>query len=113
MIYFKKREICYKIFLYLRDDNERIWFWNYDDFKLYYDIGEEVRLKVLQVSFKSSQEISKLILIATPNVDNLNPTVLEQEEVKKEKITNDMIMEILCTFNQEGLGPLKWWNSEK
>jgi DNA-directed RNA polymerase subunit E'/Rpb7 len=43
----------------------------------------------------------------------LNPTAQEQEELKKEKITNDMIMEILCTFNQEGLGPLKWWNSEK
>lgn len=67
-------------------------------------------MKVIEVSFKTTQEISKL-----------NQNLLDQKEVvtmevvnenNKEKITTDMIMEILCTFNQEGLGPLKWWQSE-
>jgi len=72
-------------------------------------MGEEVRLKVVEVIFKTSQEISKM-------VSNMNNTETQIEgyvdETKKEKLTADMVMEILCTFNQEGLGPLKWWNSE-
>jgi hypothetical protein len=26
------------------------------------------------------------------------------------EITKDVIMEIFCTFKEEGLGPLEWWN---
>ena len=49
------------------------------------------------------------------NVENPNPNTgdLLIEEPKKEKLTADQIMEVLCTFNQEGLGPHKWWKSDK
>jgi hypothetical protein len=71
-----------------------------------------VRLKVIEVSFKTSQEISRMVHI---NVQNPNPNTGDMliEEPKKEKLTADQIMEVLCTFNQEGLGPLKWWNPDK
>ena len=67
---------------------------------------------MIELSFKTSQEISKIISSNSPEVQNA-AVLPEFEEPKKDKITTDMIMEILCTFNQEGLGPLKWWNSEK
>ena len=69
-------------------------------------------MKVIEVSFKTSQEISRMVNI---NVENPNPNTgdLLIEEPKKEKLTADQIMEVLCTFNQEGLGPLKWWKSDK
>lgn len=28
------------------------------------------------------------------------------------KLTPDMIMEIYCSFNGEGLGPIKWWKNK-
>ena len=42
------------------------------------------------------------------NLNNRQNEAMITEE-RKEKVTIDMIMEILCTFNQEGLGPTKWW----
>lgn len=32
-------------------------------------------------------------------------------DIEKKVFTTDMIMNVLCTFNQEGLGPIKWWEN--
>ena len=93
-----------------RDENENIWFWQYDNFKLYYDIGEQVRLKVIEVSFKSTKDIAKIVSESTAQA---NTTEGLPAEAKSASVifSLDSIIEILCTFNQEGLGPIKWWNS--
>jgi hypothetical protein len=35
-------------------------------------------------------------------------------EIVQEKtpITKDMIMNVICSLNQEGLGPVKWWENQ-
>ncbi len=71
-----------------------------------------MRLKVIEVSFRTSQEISKILsTLNTENQNTLNEGIID--ETKKEKLTSDMIMEVLCTFNQEGLGPIKWWENDQ
>lgn len=88
------------------DDHDSVWCWNYEEHKLFYDLGEDVKLKIVEVKFRSPKELNKLINVA-------NPVALEQKEelrVSKGEITTDIAMEIVGSFNQEGLGPTKWWN---
>ena len=59
-----------------------MWHWTHRGVDLFYDIGEEVCMKVIVVNFKTQKE-------------NINSV--------------DDAMEILCSFNQEGLGLMKWW----
>ena len=77
------------------DEIDRVWYWSYKDVKLYYDIGEDIKCKVLEMSFKSKNEISSL-----SKVDDL------QEKIE---FSFENIMDVICTVNQEGLGPIKWW----
>ncbi len=68
---------------------------------MFYDIGEEVKLKVIQITFKTTKDINKAL--------SMNKE--EDATTIKDNLSSDYLMEILCTFNQEGLGPLKWWQS--
>jgi DNA-directed RNA polymerase III subunit RPC8 len=63
--------------------NENIWYWEYEERgqRYYYDLEEEVRVKIVEVHFHK------------PNPDSTQPR----------------IMEVVGVFNQEGLGPVKWW----
>ena len=88
-----------------------MWYWNYDGYQLYYDIGEEVRMKVIEANYKTSNEINNII--ANMNVCNMakseNIEGIMNQESLKENLTIDMVMNILCSMGQEGLGPLQWW----
>jgi DNA-directed RNA polymerase subunit E'/Rpb7 len=88
---------------------DNIWVWNYNDYKLYYDIGEDVRLKVIQVNFNS---IKTSEFGLKPEVDPKEPNDEGNiMSLANKQLSIDSVMEILCTFNQEGLGPIKWWNN--
>jgi DNA-directed RNA polymerase subunit E'/Rpb7 len=90
----------------ISDERENVWYWLYDEsYNLFYDIGEEVRLKVLDVNFKTKNELNKI-----SGKQNANVEILDTEDKQIEVFSLDMIMEINCSFNQEGLGPLKWWS---
>ena len=91
-----------KIKLY-SDENDRIWFWYYNDFKLYYDILEEVRIKILDVKYKNTNEISQ-------NINNI-PDINSEFLMTKTVLKLENVMDVVGTFNQEGLGPLKWWDN--
>jgi hypothetical protein len=84
-------------------------------------------MKVIDVKFKSKREISKIIeknklieknknIIGENNFEdnNNNNNSENMMDIDKEdeiiEITKDVIMEIFCTFKEEGLGPLEWWN---
>ena len=87
-------------------------------------------MKVIDVKFKSKREISKIIeknklieknknIIEENNlrdeeINNNNNDSENKMDIDKEdeiiEITKDVIMEIFCTFKEEGLGPLEWWN---
>lgn len=82
------------------DENDKVWYWKYSDHNLYYDKGEEVRLKVIEVNFKKKE--IKINEIDTSNQESI---VVPQQEIGL-----DQVIEILCCVNIEGLGPLKWWD---
>lgn len=90
----------------MSDEADKIWYWNYNDFKLYYDTAEEVRLKVLDISYKSTNEIASYI--------NNNKTADFNSDflANKTNIAFENVIEVVGTFNQEGLGPVKWWQSQ-
>jgi DNA-directed RNA polymerase subunit E'/Rpb7 len=88
-----------------------VWYWNYDGHQLYYDIGEEVKIKVIEANYKTSNEINNII--SNMNASNLakseNMEGFIIQDIPKENFTIDMAMNILCSMAQEGLGPLQWW----
>ena len=57
-------------------------------------------MKVLNVKFKNKVEISQIINNENENLDNEKNINLNKEDIKQ----------IYCTFNEEGLGPIKWWS---
>ncbi len=64
-------------------------------------------MKVLEVKFKSSQEINRGTISQEPN--EIDIEYIPQE---KTPVTIDMIMNVICSLNQEGLGPVKWWENQ-
>jgi DNA-directed RNA polymerase subunit E'/Rpb7 len=64
-------------------EEERVWYWDFEGNKLYYDNEEEVRVKIVEVHFNK------------PNPD-----------------VPSIIMEVVGIFNQEGLGPITWWQKQ-
>ena len=66
-------------------------------------------MKVLNVKFKTKSEISKFIRYKN-EIENLKKENSSMDVVSEiEDLTKDMIMQIYCSFNEEGLGPIKWW----
>ena len=91
------------------DEEEKVWFWAYGNNNYYYDKGEKCRMKVLNVKFKTKSEISKFIRYKN-EIENLKKENSSMDVVSEiEDLTKDMIMQIYCSFNEEGLGPIKWW----
>jgi hypothetical protein len=68
-------------------------------------------MKVIEVNYKTSNELSNLV--ANLNANNISKSEniegLMTQETVKENITIDMVMNVLCSMGQEGLGPLQWW----
>jgi hypothetical protein len=68
-------------------------------------------MKVIEANYKTSNEITNIV--ANLNASNLakseNMDGIMAPESLKENITIDMVMNILCSMGQEGLGPLQWW----
>ena len=61
------------------------------------------------MSFKSTKDIAKIVS-DTNAQSNTSEGLPGDTKATQVNFSLDMIIEILCTFNQEGLGPLKWWN---
>lgn len=91
-------EVC-KVFVYAHELPENstlslsdnIWGWQLDNGVFYYDIGEEVRVKIESVQYRANSEITL--------------------EVSKEGANISDIVKVLGTFKQSGLGPLRWWKA--
>ena len=97
------------------DENENVWYWSYNKSNYYYDVGEEVCVKVIDLQFKTKTDITSIInrnIEIEKNQNNLMK-VKEQDESEVIELTKDMIMEVTCTMSEEGLGPLKWWKETK
>lgn len=75
--------------------SDSIWSWRLKNDTYYYNINEEVRLKVQSVSYINENKTSEQILSLSKLKENI-------------EISDYMI--IYGCFNQSGLGPLRWWN---
>lgn len=103
------------------DENENVWYWSYNKSNYYYDVGEEVCVKVIDLQFKTKTDITSIInrnIEIEKNQNNLMKVegengTKEQDENEVIELTKDMIMEVTCTMSEEGLGPLKWWKETK
>ena len=103
------------------DENENVWYWSYNKSNYYYDVGEEVCVKVIDLQFKTKTDITSIInrnIEIEKNQNNLMKVegengAKEQDESEVIELTKDMIMEVTCTMSEEGLGPLKWWKETK
>lgn len=90
--------------IFYSDENDKIWYWDYNEHRLYYDIGEEVKLKIFDVKYKTANDINKNLGFNSGN------NYLNSEYANTiEKFSFENFMEVLGSFNQEGLGPNKWW----
>ena len=89
------------------NEEEKVWFWSYGNNNYFYDKGEKCRMKVLNVKFKSKVEISKIIKNDNENIENE-----DFDNEKNNNLNKEDIMQIYCTFNEEGLGPIKWWSNK-
>ena len=84
---------------------EKLWYWSYEGKNFYYEKNAKCRLKVLDICFKNQKDIAKVINDKKAEENNV--------EITEEKLMNSLkkedIMEIDCSMNQEGLGPVDWW----
>ena len=71
---------------------------------MYYDIGEEVKVKVLNVSFSKKALEKKIVSVEEDNKLNRLDSKLELEDISE-------IMEVNGSLDQEGLGPIAWWKN--
>ena len=68
-----------------------------------------------QESIVTNQVLTILFLICFKvinknEIENLKKENSSMDVVSEiEDLTKDMIMQIYCSFNEEGLGPIKWW----
>lgn len=85
---------------------EHLWFWSYNDKNFFYDKKLKCKLKVLDVCFKSENEISKIIKEKMLEEDE-DSQITEQD--LRNALKKEDYMEIYCSMSQEGLGPIKWW----
>lgn len=67
------------------------WFWDLGDNRFYYDKGEKVKVKIVDVVYREFVDEKNII----KDIDNNKNT--------------DEIMIINGSFNQSGLGPINWW----
>ena len=63
-----------------------------------------MRLKIIETKYKSTNEISKNL--NTQNTDmNIDPMS------KRMNLSFDNVLDVIGSFGQEGLGPIKWWQN--
>ncbi len=74
---------------------------------------KEEKEQLLSLIKNLEEEIQKLkndIKIKENEIENLKKENSSMDVVSEiEDLTKDMIMQIYCSFNEEGLGPIKWW----
>eukprot|EP00357_Protocruzia_adherens_P024580 CAMPEP_0114995104 /NCGR_PEP_ID=MMETSP0216-20121206/13526_1 /TAXON_ID=223996 /ORGANISM="Protocruzia adherens, Strain Boccale" /LENGTH=200 /DNA_ID=CAMNT_0002359073 /DNA_START=77 /DNA_END=676 /DNA_ORIENTATION=+ len=82
------------------DREEELWLWKYDEHDMYYDLGEKIRVKILDVVFKEDKI-----------VDEEDKTAAEDDEGVQESVSNDELQNPMVVYgsaDEEGLGLNKW-----
>lgn len=111
------------------DEDEQLWYWNYNDVKFMLYIGATIRFKVHHVVMKKQQSIKPATV---PSVFYQEKVVEKKNEMKEENDENgekkedeeekmveeDVIVEedklpmkVFGRINENGLGLTAWWNA--
>ncbi|KAI8070793.1 DNA-directed RNA polymerase III subunit RPC8-like protein [Gongronella butleri] len=89
--------------------DEQVWVWHYEGEKLFMDIDEPIRFKVLGENFTD----------ATPSVHPSGSSAGRRQSVADTTASNDLVANstkippysLTGTIQQDGLGLLSWWES--
>ncbi|KAI8333574.1 DNA-directed RNA polymerase III subunit RPC8-like protein [Chlamydoabsidia padenii] len=92
------------------DPAEQVWVWNYDGEKMYMDIDEPIRFRVLREIFTDTTPTHH-----TPG----NNATGRRQSVADVSASNDLAANstkippyaLTCTIQEDGLGLLSWWGS--
>lgn len=113
------------------DEEEQLWYWNYNDVKFMLYIGATIRFKVHHVVMKKQQSIKPAVvpsvfyqekIVEKQEKKEENGEVKEEKELKEEKEDDKMIEEnvieedksplkVYGRINENGLGLTAWWNA--
>ncbi|KAI7904774.1 DNA-directed RNA polymerase III subunit RPC8-like protein [Cokeromyces recurvatus] len=91
------------------DPAEQVWVWNYEGEKMYMDIEEPIRFRVLREQFTD----------ITPTVHPPLPPTGRRRSIADTTANDDLAANstkippysITCTIQEDGLGLLSWWGS--
>ncbi|CAO3643794.1 unnamed protein product [Cunninghamella blakesleeana] len=91
------------------DPAEQVWVWKYEGQKMYMDIDEPIRFRVLRETFTDT----------TPTNHPSSNTPGRRQSVADLTASNDLIANstkippyaLTCTIQEDGLGLLSWWGN--
>ncbi|KAI8376304.1 DNA-directed RNA polymerase III subunit RPC8-like protein [Radiomyces spectabilis] len=91
------------------DPAEQVWVWNYDGEKLFMDIDEPIRFRVLREFFTDT----------TPTVLPASGSQQRRQSIADTSANSDLVANstkippysLTCTIQEDGLGLLSWWGS--
>ncbi|CEP08572.1 hypothetical protein [Parasitella parasitica] len=92
------------------DPAEQVWVWSYEGEKMYMDIEEPIRFKVLREQFTDTTPTNHPHPVALPR---------RRQSVADVSATDDLAgnstkippYSLTCTIQEDGLGLLSWWGS--
>jgi DNA-directed RNA polymerase III subunit RPC8 len=99
-----------KIIVNFSDPAEQVWVWNYEGEKMFMDIEEPIRFRVLREQF-------------TDTTPTNHPTTVNaarrRQSVADTSASSDLAgnstkippYSITCSIQEDGLGLLSWWGS--
>ena len=77
------------------DREERVWVWEFDGNRLFIDVGEEIRFRVISETFEEAPPLPKDQIVMQQQKNSTAPTVTPYR--------------ITASIAEDGLGLLSWW----
>ncbi|KAI8989299.1 RNA polymerase III subunit Rpc25-domain-containing protein [Pilobolus umbonatus] len=90
------------------DPAENVWVWNYEGEKMFMDVEEPIRFRVLRELFTDTTPTSHRPVAAGRRQSIVDATASSDLAANSTKIPP---YSITCTIQEDGLGLLSWWGS--
>ncbi|CAL5223770.1 g6335 [Coccomyxa viridis] len=83
------------------DEEEGLWYWDFEGNKMFYDVEEQVRFRVKNVKFQKPPSVQELR--SKGGEDDLSGTAAKPIA----------IMQIIGSADQDGCGMVAWWEQQE
>ncbi|KAI9485093.1 DNA-directed RNA polymerase III subunit RPC8-like protein [Zychaea mexicana] len=90
------------------DPAEQVWVWNYEGEKMYMDIEEPIRIRVLREVFTDKTPTADMAATAGRRQSAADTSATSDLQANSAKIPP---YALTCTIAEDGLGLLSWWGS--